>query len=79
MLNNGFNMFLVFFFSLLIYSYVGDTPLAQNLRVEYALPINKEFNVSVGKSDKLVIPFKRLQAKNLLFRTKQEFVRVVMG
>jgi hypothetical protein len=36
-------------FSLLIYSYFGDTPMAQNLRLEYALPVNKEFSVSVGK------------------------------
>ncbi|CAB4010141.1 Hypothetical predicted protein, partial [Paramuricea clavata] len=32
---------------LLIYSYCGDTPMAQNLRLEYALPVNKEFSVSV--------------------------------
>ena len=34
---------------LLIYSYVGETPLSHNLGVEYALPINKEFSVSVER------------------------------
>ena len=44
---NEFSLF--FSFSLLIYSYDGETPFALNLRPEYALPINKEFSVSVGK------------------------------
>ena len=41
--------FFPFSCSLLIYHYDGETPMAHNLKLEYALPINKEFSVSVGK------------------------------
>lgn len=37
--------------SLFIYSYPDDKPVARNLQVEYALPINKEFTVSVGNDN----------------------------
>ena len=48
-LNDFFCFLLSCFSSLFIYSYRGDQPLASNLQVDYALPVNKEFSVAVGK------------------------------
>ncbi|XP_028418102.1 inositol polyphosphate 5-phosphatase OCRL-1-like [Dendronephthya gigantea] len=40
--------------SLIIFSYVGETPLALNLRVEFAIPINTEFSIAVERDGDMV-------------------------